>query len=182
MSEAETSRDLIPAIEEIPTDESDRKLMGTFAGRVVRKDLVKKLKVGFNVPVYALEYLLGKYCSTTNRAEIEVGLEQVKQIIRERIVRADQGEPIKARLQKHGSMKIIDLCTVTFDEKDQGGRYWARLATSGLDYVHKDPELVHRHEQLFAGGIRAHIELLYDDSIVHRGLTRPFVLQGLAPI
>ena len=182
MSEAETTRDMVPPIEEIPTDELDRKLLETFAGRVVRKDLVKKLKVGFNVPVYVLEYLLGKYCSTTNRQEIEAGLEQVKQTITERIVRADQSELIKARLQKQGSMRIIDLCTVTFDEKDQGGKYWARLATSGLEYVHIDPDLVHRHERLFTGGIWANIELVYDDSIVHRGVTRPFVLQRLAPI
>ncbi|HXG33314.1 MAG TPA: protease Lon-related BREX system protein BrxL [Bryobacteraceae bacterium] len=175
-------RDLSPSIDEIPVDDLDRKLLEAFAGRVVRKDLVKKLKVGFNVPVYVLEYLLGKYCSTTNRAEIESGLEQVKEIITERIVRADQGELIKARLQKHGSMKLIDLCTVTFDEKDQGGKYWARLATSGLEYVHIDPELVHRHERLFTGGIWANIELVYDETIVHRGVTRPFVLQRLAPI
>lgn len=181
MSEPEFARDVAP-VDEIPIDSLDRKLLETFSGRVVRKDLVKKLKVGFNVPVYVLEYLLGKYCSTTDRQEIEAGLEQVKQTITERIVRADQGELIKARLQKHGSMRIIDLCTVTFDEKDQGGKYWARLATSGLEYVHIDPELVHRHERLFTGGIWANIELVYDESIVHRGVTRPFVLVRLAPI
>ena len=58
-------------------------------------------------------------------------------------------------------MKIIDLCTVTFDEKDQGGKYWARLASSGLDFVHVEPELVHKHERLFTGGIWANIELSY---------------------
>ena len=61
-------------MDEVPVDELDRKLLDAFAGRVVRKDLVKKLKVGFNIPVYVLEYLLGKFCSTTNREEIEAGL------------------------------------------------------------------------------------------------------------
>ncbi len=172
----------VPTVDEIAIDELDRKLLETFSGRVVRKDLVKKLKVGFNVPVYVFEYLLGKFCSTTNREEILAGLKQVKDTITERIVRADQGELIKARLQKQGSMKIIDLCTVTFDEKDQGGKYWARLATSGLDFVHIEPELVHRHERLFTGGIWANIELSYDETIVHRGVTRPFVLHRLSPI
>jgi ATP-dependent Lon protease len=79
-------------------------------------------------------------------------------------------------------MKIIDLCTVTFDEKDQGGKYWARLASSGLEFVHVEPELVHKHERLFTGGIWANVELSYDETIVHRGVTRPFVLQRLAPI
>src|ERR1043166_8485586 len=167
---------------EVTLDGLDTKLATAFPGRIVRKDLVKKLKVGFNVPVYVLEYLLGKFCSTTNRDEIEAGLRQVQETITGRIVRADQGELIKARLQKQGSMKIIDLCTVTFDEKDQGGKYWARLAASGLDFVHVDPDLVHKHERLFTGGIWANIELSYDETIVHRGVTRPFVLRRLAPI
>jgi len=181
MNSSEQNHEL-PPIDEVTVDDLDRKLLDVFAGRVVRKDLVKKLKVGFNVPVYVLEYLLGKFCSTTNHDEIEAGLRQVKETIGERIVRADQGELIKARLQKLGSMKIIDLCTVTFDEKDQGGKYWARLAASGLDFVHVEPDLVHRHERLFTGGIWANIELTYDETIVHRGVTRPFVLQRLAPI
>lgn len=181
MSEPDQKTDPHP-LDDVSIDDLDRKLLDSFAGRVVRKDLVKKLKVGFNIPVYVLEYLLGKFCSTTNRDEIQTGLQQVKETISERIVRADQGELIKARLQKQGSMKIIDLCTVTFDEKDQGGKYWARLAASGLDFVHVEPELVHKHERLFTGGIWANIELTYDETIVHRGVTRPFVLQRLAPI
>lgn len=181
MNGFDQSRDLAP-VDEVAPDDLDRKLLDVFAGRVVRKDLVKKLKVGFNVPVYVLEYLLGKFCSTTNVDEIEAGLRQVKETITERIVRADHGELIKARLQKQGSMKIIDLCTVTFDEKDQGGKYWARLAASGLDFVHVEPDLVHKHERLFTGGIWANIELSYDETIIHRGVTRPFVLQRLSPI
>src|SRR5205823_1010838 len=116
MNGSEQNKDL-PPVDDAPVDDLDRKLLDVFAGRVVRKDLVKKLKVGFNVPVYVLEYLLGKFCSTTNRDEIEAGLRQVKETITERIVRAEQGELIKARLQRQGSMKIIDLCTVSFDEK-----------------------------------------------------------------
>ncbi len=171
-----------PGVDELAVDELDRKLLDAFAGRVVRKDLVKKVKVGFNVPVYVLEYLLGKYCSTTDPAQIEDGLKQVKETITERVVRADQHELIKARLQKQGSMRVIDLRTVTFDETDKGGKYWARLAISGLDFVHVDPNLVHSHERLFTGGIWANIELTYDETIIHRGVTRPFVLQRLAPI
>src|SRR3954447_13269027 len=105
MSAADQPRDAAAALDEVPVDELDRKLLDVFAGRVVRKDLVKKLKVGFNIPVYVLEYLLGKFCSTTNREEIEAGLREVKDTITERIVRADQGELIKARLQRQGSMK-----------------------------------------------------------------------------
>lgn len=163
-------------------DQIDLKLSRSFAGRVVRKDLVKKLKVGFNVPVYVLEYLLGKYCSSTDEKEIKAGLQHVKSAISERIVRGDQVELVKSRLQRQGSLKLIDLVNVTFDEKDQAGKYWARLATCGLDWIHIDAEVVHRHERLLTGGIWCNVELVYDDSIVHRGVTRPFVLQRLAPI
>src|SRR5450759_3230911 len=117
-------------------DALDIKLMEAFPGRVVRKDLVQKLKVGFSIPVYVLEYLLGKYCSTTDEDEIARGLVLVKEAIAERVVRADQGELIKSRLKRSGAMKLIDVVTVTFDEKDQGGKYWARLGTAGLDRVH----------------------------------------------
>lgn len=168
--------------ETVILDRLDEKLVEAFPGRVVRKDLVKKLKVGFNVPVYVLEYLLGKYCSTTDEDEIRNGLELVKQTITERIVRADETELIKARLQRSGSMKLIDLVTATFDEKVQGGKFWAKLATCGLDRVHIDHEVVYQHERLLTGGIWANVELIYDDTIGNDGAIRPFVLQRLAPI
>ncbi|GAG05496.1 unnamed protein product, partial [marine sediment metagenome] len=94
---------------DVTTDALDQKLLAAFPGRVVRKDLVQKLKVGFSIPVYVLEYLLGKYCSTTDEDEIAQGLRLVKEAIAERVVRADQGELIKSRLQRAGSLKVIDL-------------------------------------------------------------------------
>ena len=90
-------------------DSLDEKLIKAFPGRVVRKDLVHNLKVGFNIPVYVLEYLLGKYCSTTDDEGVSQGLSMVKQAIADRVVHADQGELIKARLQRSGTMKLIDL-------------------------------------------------------------------------
>src|ERR1700693_5841654 len=130
MSDAgQNNRDTTSPVDEVPVDNLDRKLLDAFAGRIVRKDLVKKLKVGFNVPVYVLEYLLGKYCSTTKDEEIREGLEQVKSAISERSVRGDQSELIKARLQRSGSLKLIDLVTVVFDERVTGGKFWARLST-----------------------------------------------------
>ena len=101
-------------------DSLDKKLISAFPGRVVRKDLVQRLKVGFSIPVYVLEYLLGKYCSTTDETQIDSGVANVKDLIKERIVRSDQSELIKARLQQRRSLKLIDMVTVTFDEKDQG--------------------------------------------------------------
>lgn len=166
----------------VELDELDKKLASAFPGRFVRKDLVKKLKIGFNIPVYVLEYLLGKYCSTTDESEIQKGLESVKSAIAERIVRPDQTELIKAQLQMFGTKKMIDLVTVSFDEKVQGGKFWARLVTCGLDKVHIDHSLVYGNERLLTGGIWANIELIYDDSLGSDGAIRPFVIKRLSPI
>ncbi len=163
-------------------DALDQKLIEAFPGRVVRKDLVRRLKVGFNVPVYVLEYLLGKYCSSTDEAQVEEGLRLVKQAIAERVVRSDQGDLIKARLKQAGSMKLIDQVNVTFDEKDQGGKYWARLATAGLDRIHIEEGIVHQNERLLTGGVWANVEITYDESLIHGGVTRPFILGRLSPI
>jgi len=169
-------------VETIVLDELDQKLSHAFAGRVVRKDLVKKLKIGFNIPVYVLEYLLGKYCATTNETEIIVGLEMVKSAIGERIVKGDETELIKARLQRTGSLKLIDLVTVKLDEKVQGGKFWAKLAMAGLNMVHIDHETVYKHERLLTGGIWANVELIYNDSLDEGGAIRPFAIQRLSPI
>ena len=163
-------------------DALDDKLIAAFPGRVVRKDLVQKLKVGFSIPVYVLEYLLGKYCSTTDEQEIVQGLQHVKDTIRERVVRADQVELVKARLQRTGSAKLIDVVTVTFDETDKAGKYWARLGTAGLDKVHIDEKLVHQYERVLTGGVWANVEIGYDESLLHGGVTRPFVITRMLPI
>jgi len=163
-------------------DALDRKLIDVFPGRVVRKDLVQRLKIGFSIPVYVLEYLLGKYCSTTDESQIDAGVANVKEMIKERIVRSDQNELIKARLQRYRSMKMIDMVTVTFDEKDQGGKYWAKFATSGLDKVHIDERIVYSFERTLTGGVWSNLELAFDESIVHGGVTRPFVLKRMQPI
>src|SRR6266581_2180353 len=131
-------------------DALDVKLAETFGGRVVRKDLVKKTKVGFNIPVYVLEYLLGRYCSSTDPSIVAEGLEHVKAIIAERFVRADEGELIKSRTRERGSVRLIDKITVAYRETED--KYWATLANSGLTYVHIAPHLVQQYEKLLVGG------------------------------
>jgi ATP-dependent Lon protease len=115
-------------------DALDVKLAETFGGRVVRKDLVKKTKVGFNIPVYVLEYLLGRYCSSTDPSIVAEGLEHVKATIAERFVRADEGELIKSHTRERGSVRLIDKITAAYRETED--KYWATLANSGLTSVH----------------------------------------------
>jgi len=88
-----------------------------FAGKVVRKDLTKKLKEGANVPIYVLEYLLGQYCASDDDAIIDDGLNMVKRILTENYVRPDEAEKIKSIVRERGNLKVIDKVTVALNEK-----------------------------------------------------------------
>lgn len=94
-----------------------RKLRTNFDGRIVRKDLTKKIKEGANVPVYVLEFLLGQYCSSDDEAIIEQGVQNVKRILADNFVRPDEAQKILSHLRKNGSHTIIDMVTVHLDIK-----------------------------------------------------------------
>ena len=88
-------------------DDLDRKLAAAFPGRIVRKDLVRQTKVGFNVPVYVLECLLGQYCASTDPEIVAKGLDYVRQTLSRNYVRADEGEKVKALTRQHGRHRIL---------------------------------------------------------------------------
>ena len=161
-------------------DALDEKVASVFAGKVVRKDLVKLMKSSVNAPVYVLEYLLAKYCCSTDPSIVREGWTMVKDILSERFCRADESEVIKARIHRDGSLRLIDRVTVTFTETQE--KYWAFLSNSGLSYVNIGENLVRTYERLLAGGIWANLEIRYDNSIQHAGQMRPFVIEKLQPI
>ena len=90
----------------------NNKLNEHFAGRVVRKDLTKKIKEGANVPIYVLEYLLGMYCATDDEESINEGVERVKKILAENFVRPDEAEKVKSKIRELGKYTVIDKITV----------------------------------------------------------------------
>lgn len=92
-----------------------RKLRENFDGKIVRKDLTKKIKKGANVPVYVLEFLLGQYCSSDDEAVIEDGIQKVKRILADNFVRPDEAQKILSQLRKKGSHTVIDMVTVHLD-------------------------------------------------------------------
>ena len=94
--------------ETLVLDELDEKLTAAFPGRVVRKDLVREMKTGFNVPIYVLEYLLGQYCASTDPEVVARGLEYVRETLSRNYVRADESEKIKAITRQRGQHRIID--------------------------------------------------------------------------
>ena len=161
-------------------DALDQKLTSHFPGRVVRKDLVRKTKTGFNVPVYVLEFLLGKYCSSTDPEIIAQGLEYVRDTLSRNYVRADESEKIKSITRETGSHRIIDKVKVRLVETED--KYWAELTNMGIKNVSVADGVVRQYDKLLAGGIWAIINLRYDASFQHRGQTRPFIIENLKPI
>ena len=98
-------------------DELNVKLNKYFPGKVVRKDLTKKIKEGANVPVYVLEYLLGMYCATNDERAINDGVENVKRILADNFVRPDEAEKIKSKIKEKGIYTIIDKISVRLNER-----------------------------------------------------------------
>ena len=163
----------VPAVE--PAD-LDRKLNEVFAGRVVRKDLTKRLREGANVPVYVLEYLLGSYCATDDELAIEEGVARVKKILSENYVRPDEAEKIKSRIRELGRFTVIDRVTVVLNER--ADRYEASLMNLGVREIDVDSAYVKQFEKLLGGGIWCILSLEYDAS--HK--PSPFVLASLKPV
>ena len=110
-------------------DELDRKATQVFAGRVVRKDLVRQVKVGANVPTYVLEYLLGKYCATDDPVAVEAGLRMVHNTLADHIIRPDEAMKAQSRVKERGQQRYIDKVLVRLDgTNEEEGR---RLLTEG---------------------------------------------------
>ena len=142
-----------------------QKLREHFDGRIVRKDLTKKIKEGANVPVYVLEYLLGTYCTSDDEKEIEAGIEQVKRILADNYVRPDEAEKIKAKIKENGTYTVIDKLSVKLNERiDQYEADFLFLGIKGI-YVH--PKYVRDYDKLLAGGIWC-IERPYFTSQIYR--------------
>src|SRR5690348_13256061 len=95
-------------------DTLDQKAAEVFAGKVVRKDLVRKIKVGANVPVFVLEYLLGKYCATDDTAAIDAGLRIVNTTLAENFVRLEEANKAQARVKEKGRHTLIDKVKVRY--------------------------------------------------------------------
>ena len=160
-------------------DELSRKLNQYFAGRVVRKDLTKKIKEGANVPVYVLEYLLGMYCATDDEDGIREGVETVKRILAENFVRPDEAEKVKSKIREIGKYTVIDKVSVKLNEKKDV--YEAEFSNLGIKGVAISPTYVKQYEKLLCGGIWCIIKMDYYYDEEARG-TSPFNISNLTPI
>ena len=140
-------------------DDLDTKLKHYFDGKIVRKDLTKRVKEGANVPVYVLEYLLGKYCSQ-DASLVEQGVQTVKDILANNYVRPDEAQKILSKLREYGSYSIIDVVTITLDYHSD--TYYATFSNLGLKGIAINPEIPQRYERLLGGNLWCMVSLEYD--------------------
>ena len=137
-----------------------RKLREQFDGRIVRKDLTKKIKEGANVPVYVLEFLLGQYCGSDDPETIEQGVESVKRILTDNFVRPDEAQKILSLLRQRGSHTVIDKITVNLNIKKDC--YEAEFSNLGLKAVPIDESYPAQYDRLLCGGIWCIVQLDYE--------------------
>lgn len=156
------------------------KLRQNFDGKIVRKDLTKKIKEGANVPVYVLEFLLGQYCSSDDEEVIEHGVQNVKRILADNFVRPDEAQKILSKLRSRGSHTVIDMITVRLDIKRN--IYMAEFSNLGLTNVPIEDEYPEKFDRLLCGGIWCIVQLEYEFIEEEKKNGNPIQIRKLTPI
>jgi uncharacterized protein (TIGR02653 family) len=161
-------------------DELDRLAADVFEGYLVRKDLAQQFRGQYPVPTYVGEFLLGRYCATTDPDEIAEGLAIVERSMKERTVRAGEEELFKSRARERGRIKIIDLLRARLDAKFDA--YKAELPSLQLADIHISDELVNEHDRMLTGGFYAEVTLEYLAALAKESGGQPFRVESVRPI
>ena len=156
------------------------KLREHFDGKIVRKDLTKKIKEGANVPVYVLEFLLGQYCSSDDENVIEAGVNNVKHILSDNFVRPDEAQKILSVLRSKGSHTVIDKLTVSLNIKKNV--YEAEFSNLGLKGIPIADEYPEKYDRLLCGGIWCIVQLEYEYVEEDKKNGTPIMIRKLTPI
>jgi ATP-dependent Lon protease len=160
--------------------ELNPKVISVFAGKVVRKDLVRKVKVGANIPVFVLEYLLGKYCATEDPIAIDAGLRVVNSTLAENFVRPDEANKAQSRVREKGRYTIIDKVKVRYLSDDD--KYWAEFVNFGHKYVHIPERYIQDYDRLLMGGIWVQVDIRHEFDEEASGKRSPFWIDSMKPI
>lgn len=161
-------------------DKTDQIAAKAFEGYIVRKDLLEQFRKTYPVPTYVIEFLLGRYCATTDEQEILEGLEIVKRQLQDRTVRPGEEEYFKSKAREKGSIKLIDIITAKLDARTDS--YVATLPSLMLNSIRISPEMVNENDRMLTGGFYAEIELEYDGAIAQENNGRPFGIANIRPI
>ena len=146
---------------EMEMDKLDKKLNEVFDGKVVRKDLLHRIKKGTNVPTFVLEFLLARYCASSEPAEIQAGMEAVLTTLDENYVRPDEANAAQSRVAVKGKHKFIDKVHVRYVEKDK--RHWASLENFASQKVAIAEKFYRDTDRLLEGGIWAEVVIAHND-------------------
>lgn len=160
--------------------ELDKKLLDLFKGYVVRKDVVRNVKGGANVPVFVLEYLLANACSTDDEEKIRQGVENVKKVLHDHYVNPEEANLVQAKIREQGTYKVIDKISVRLDPSKD--KYWAELSNLTIKDANISEELLSQHEKMMMGGIWAIIDVDYDSTQMIGNKIYPFVVTKVRPI
>lgn len=161
-------------------DEIKEKLRQHFDGKIVRKDLTKKIKEGANVPVYVLEFLLGQYCSSDDEKVIESGVQTVKRILADNFIRPDEAQKILSKLRQKGSYTVIDMITVHLNIKRNC--FFSSFSNLGLTNVPIKDEYPEKYDRLLCGGIWCIVQLDYEYVEEEKQNGYPIQIRKLTPI
>ena len=161
-------------------DDLDRLAAKAFEGYLVKKDLAHQFRGQYPVPTYVGEFLLGRYCATTDPQEIAEGLEIVRRSMSERTVRPGQEELFKSRAREKGSIKIIDLLRGRLDTSSDS--YKAELPSLQVRDIHISPQLVNEHDRMLTGGFYAEVTLEYIAGLAKQQGGSPFRIATIRPI
>ncbi len=142
-------------------DALDEKLNATFDGKVVRKDLLHRIKKGTNVPTFVLEFLLARFCASNEPAEIQAGMEAVLETLNENYVRPNEANAAQSRVATKGKHRFIDKVHVNYVEKDR--RHWAALENFDSRRVAIGERFYRDHERLLQGGLWAEVTIAYNE-------------------
>ena len=161
-------------------DSIDQIASSVFEGYVVRKDLLEQFRKTYPVPTYVIEFLLGRYCATTDEEEIQEGLEIVKRQLQNRTVRPGDEEYFKSKAREKGSIRLIDIITARLDTRSDS--YVATLPSLQLNNVRISSESVNSNDRILTGGFYAEIHMAYDAAIAQESSGRAFGIANLRPI
>lgn len=156
----------------------DNKINESFAGLVVRKDLVKTVKGNAIVPTYVLEYLLGQYCATDDDVTIETGIETVKEILRKHYVHRNEAGLVRSNIKEKGRYKVIDKVSVSLNDKNDV--YEAQFSNLGINKVLVDSNTIKQHPKLLVSGVWCIADVEYE--FTEDRNVSPWILESLKPI
>ena len=161
-------------------DALDQKVTQTYGGKVVRKDLLHQIKGGENVPSYVLEYLLGKYCASDNEDEIRIGIDAVKETLRNNYFRHDEANKAQSKVEQRGKHRFIDRVEVRFTASET--KYWAAMDNFSYTRIHIPDDFHRRYERLLEGGIWAIVDVQFRPLEEGTRGGSPFHIADLRPI